>query len=508
MIVRAALASALLLAAAAPPSPLPLLVLGALVPAALALPRTTPRGAAWGGALFFAVYWGVTLLWVPQAGLRVGAWTVVAWLALVLTLALLGALFGRLLHHLAGAAALPLPVALTLAWMAVEVGRGLLLGPLAFPWLGIAVPLAAHPPLIQSAAWVGEAGVAVGVVLVNGVVAGAFSSPVRRGAGSAAPALRPLLTAVLAVAVAYVVGIARMERAAPVEVARLVAVQPAVPLEVKRGPEALAASVGAVERLLSAAGAEVERSGAAAVVLPETAVPAPLAEVDSLLEDWVRRVGVPVVVGVEGQVHGRRSNAVVAAGPGEATAWPVAHKVRLVPGVEWSPIPGDGWARGGEGGLLHVEGGETTAGLTLAPLVCIESASTAPARGQAARGADLLVNVTNDAWLAETPRWTRSPAFHQHPAHLAFRSVETGRGALRVGNNGLTEVVDPLGRRRRLLPPHEPGVASARVHRLPGSTPFVVAGWTLPWLVLAVTGGAALRPLLRPGSSSPAPTAG
>jgi apolipoprotein N-acyltransferase len=468
---------------------------------ALALPRATALGAARGGALFFAVHWGVALLWILQAGLRVGAWTVAAWLALVATLALLGAVFGRLLHHLAGAAGLPLPLALTLAWMSVEVGRGFLLGPLDFPWMGIALPLTAHPTLIQGAAWVGEVGVATGVVAVNGVVATAFMRRDVAGGEARTPALRALLAVALVLVGVHVGGTVRMERASILPVATLVAVQPAVPLEAKRGAAALPVSVAAVERLLPEVVAEVQRSGADGAVLPETALPAPVAEVESLLRGWARRVGVPLVVGVEGRLEGRRSNAVLVADTGAAASWPRAHKVRLVPGVEWSPLSDEGWARGGEAGLLEVERAGPGGAVTLAPLVCIESAGPRPALGQVARGADLLVNVTNDAWLAEAPIRSRSPAFHQHPAHLAFRSVETGRGALRVGNNGLSEAVDPLGRRRRLLAPHRPGAASARLHRLPGRTPFVVVGWVLPWLLLASAAAAALRPLVESATS-------
>lgn len=496
MTFRAAVVSALLLTAAAPPSPVPLLVLGALVPLALTLPRGSALQAARAGALFFAVHWGLLLLWIPRAGLRVGPWTLAAWLALVLTMSLLGALFGRLYHHLAGAARLPLGPALALAWMTVEIGRGTLLGPLNFPWMGIAVPLAAHPPLVQGAAWVGEAGVATAVVAANGLLAGAV-----RGARPGAPSRRrvagvavaPLAALGLGLAGVHLAGSVRIARAVPETVATLVAVQPAVSLEVKRGPDALAASFAGVEALLPAVRTAVERSTADAVVLPETALPADVDRVSPILAHWARSTGVPVVAGVEGRRGGRRSNAVVVATPGVPSSdWPLAHKVRLVPGVEWSPLPGRGWARGSEPGLLRV------AGFTVAPLVCIESAGPRPARDQVARGADLLVNVTNDAWLAEGPPATRSRAFHQHPAHLVLRAVETGRGALRVGNNGLTEVVDPLGRRRLLLEPHRPGVASARVERLAGRTPFVAGGWAAGWLVLGATLLASLRPLRLP----------
>jgi apolipoprotein N-acyltransferase len=134
-------------------------------------------------------------------------------------------------------------------------------------------------------------------------------------------------------------------------------------------------------------------------------------------------------------------------------------------------------------------------------LVCIESAGPEPARAQRRAGADVLVNVTNDAWLGEAPWWTRTAAFRQHPAHLRLRAVETGAGAVRVANNGLSTVVDPGGRERVLLPPHARGVAVATVESLRGAPPFVATGdvagpacLVLALLLALAPGGARGRP--------------
>ena len=57
-----------------------------------------------------------------------------------------------------------------------------------------------------------------------------------------------------------------------------------------------------------------------------------------------------------------------------------------------------------------------------------------------ASGAQLLVNVTNDGWFAQ------SPAAAQHLANSLFRAVETRRPLVRCGNTGLTGSIDPFGR--------------------------------------------------------------
>jgi len=142
-------------------------------------------------------------------------------------------------------------------------------------------------------------------------------------------------------------------------------------------------------------------------------------------------------------------------------------KVALVPGVEW--VPGGQMGRGPGVQPMNAPG-------RAGPLICIESAWSSLARRQAREGAGWLVNVTNDAWLGESATWTRTPAFRQHPRHLAFRSVETGLGALRAANNGLTGVVHPSGRWELLLPPHRAGVAVTTVESLPSATPFAMTG--------------------------------
>jgi apolipoprotein N-acyltransferase len=59
-----------------------------------------------------------------------------------------------------------------------------------------------------------------------------------------------------------------------------------------------------------------------------------------------------------------------------------------------------------------------------------------------ARGAELLVNMTNDAWYG------RTSAPYQHLAMSAFRAVENRRTLVRAANTGITAIVDPWGRVR------------------------------------------------------------
>jgi apolipoprotein N-acyltransferase len=72
--------------------------------------------------------------------------------------------------------------------------------------------------------------------------------------------------------------------------------------------------------------------------------------------------------------------------------------------------------------------------------ICYEAIFPELVREFTARGAELLVNVTNDAWYGTTS------APYQHLAMAAFRAVENRRYLVRAANTGITAVVDPRGR--------------------------------------------------------------
>ena len=76
----------------------------------------------------------------------------------------------------------------------------------------------------------------------------------------------------------------------------------------------------------------------------------------------------------------------------------------------------------------------------LGPLICYEAIFPGLARRFVVRGADVLVNVSNDGWYGE------SAALAQHLNLARVRAVENRRFLLRATNTGLTAVVDPYGR--------------------------------------------------------------
>ena len=90
-----------------------------------------------------------------------------------------------------------------------------------------------------------------------------------------------------------------------------------------------------------------------------------------------------------------------------------------------------------------------------------------------------LLNVTNDAWFGNTP----GP--HQHFAQSRLRAIEEGLPLVRAANNGISAVVDPLGRVVRSLPLGTDGVIDSNLPRAIPPTIYARLG-DVPVLLLVI----------------------
>ena len=116
-------------------------------------------------------------------------------------------------------------------------------------------------------------------------------------------------------------------------------------------------------------------------------------------------------------------------------------KIRLMPFGEYVPLPQ--WLPGAS--LITGIVGDFTPGTnyTLMPVanhragvfICIESAYPWIAQTMTKRGADVLINISNDGYLGPTA------VMRQHLANVIFRAVENGRPVLRVTNTGITAFI-------------------------------------------------------------------
>ena len=129
---------------------------------------------------------------------------------------------------------------------------------------------------------------------------------------------------------------------------------------------------------------------------------------------------------------------------------------------------------------LVVSVGDFTAGSSFEPLqagkirvgvlICFESIFPAIARREVEAGANLLVNLTNDAWYG------LSSAPYQSFAMSVFRAVETRRSLVRAANTGISGFVEPTGAIRVQSPLFEPAALTETVVLLDVQTVFTRTG--------------------------------
>lgn len=123
--------------------------------------------------------------------------------------------------------------------------------------------------------------------------------------------------------------------------------------------------------------------------------------------------------------------------------------------------------------------------IRIAPLICYEDLMPDLSRTFVkSAGANLLVNLTNDAWYGKTV------APWQHARLAQWRAIETRRSLVRVTNTGVTSVIDPKGEMIQSLPLFTGGVLKTEVPLLDGETFYVRFGdwfaWSATLLTLAV----------------------
>ncbi|MHB8908728.1 MAG: apolipoprotein N-acyltransferase [Syntrophales bacterium] len=121
-------------------------------------------------------------------------------------------------------------------------------------------------------------------------------------------------------------------------------------------------------------------------------------------------------------------------------------KVHLVPYGEYVPLrsyfPFIGKLVAGVGDFKPGKGFYPLSvdGHRLGVLICYEGIFPEAAGDYKRKGAELLVNITNDAWFGKTSAPT------QHLSMTAFRAVENRLYLVRAANTGISAIIDPTGK--------------------------------------------------------------
>jgi apolipoprotein N-acyltransferase len=343
-----------------------------------------------------------------------------------------------------GAAALLLAPAV---WVACEWAR---LGVIGQLWNAVGYSQAFEPALIQSARFGGVYAVSFLVVAFNAAVAYALF---KRSASGTLVSLAAVACVALAVYGASLTRVPGTERAPS---ALVVAVQPNVIPDFDRSEseyDALRRRHFELSdeglRSLDGVSEELPR----VVVWPESPMNFSLDRDRRFREELTQYVGGRRVSllfnSLEPAAGGGGYNAAVLV---NEKGLPAAQydKIRLMPFGEYVPLPRWLPGAGALGGVV----GDFTPGehYTLIPLgskegapragafICLESAYPDITRRLTLEGADVLVEMTNDAYQGDTS------ILRQHLSNAVFRAVETGRPLLRVTNTGVSARIDGQGR--------------------------------------------------------------
>jgi apolipoprotein N-acyltransferase len=186
-------------------------------------------------------------------------------------------------------------------------------------------------------------------------------------------------------------------------------------------------------------------------------------------------------------------------------------KIHLVPFGEYVPLrrwlsfadslTGEvsGFTSGRDRNTGHLPGG------TFATVICFEAIFPGEVRRfvnepdcpDPCLGAQLLINISNDAWFG------RVSGPDQHLEMARLRAVENRRWLLRATNNGHTVAIDPYGRIRARLPVDQAAALDAPYDFRSDRTVYTIFGDWWAWLCLLASLAMALRPPA-PESSVPA----
>ena len=448
------------------------------------------RAAALGGlAAGFAMYVGV-LYWIYPTMRAGGVGAGVSALGLLLLSLVLGLEFllaGLYGFYLRRAGLKVWPYVFALGWFLLEYGKvWVSLKAVWFPWFMLGYTQWAYTPLIQICSVTGVYGLSAAMAFTGALGASLFF--IDESGWKKALRFSP---AVLLLAGLWLFGRQELAKAEPpVRQLNVALLQPSIDQYAKWD----ASQAGGIEKIMQDLSAR--SAGAELALWPENALPCWLDEAECY--GWLKKAVSPragaSLVGSVSKGEGKHVSAFLLDGAGEITA--SYDKRQLVPFGEYVPM------RDFLGRYIKpvAELGEfepgrprqrlfALRGFRLGAAICYESIFPPLFAADAAAGADLFVNITNDGWYLDTS------APYQHFAANIFRAVETRRSIARAANNGISGVIDPWGRVIAKTALNERTVLEAGVPVNTGQSFFTLYGHWFSLAVLLAVGAFALAVL-------------
>ena len=488
-------------------APLMVAILRARAPETLQLEgqeRLLP-GTPWQGfllAYLSGVLWCLgTFYWIFDTMHRYGGLAIpVALLILIafcLYIGLYYGLFGLLLAAIAGGSERRALAAAPFLWVAMELARTRIS---AVPWELLGYAQTGNPMLTRIATLTGVYGLSFEIMLVNCVFAAAFLVSRERR--------KWLLWSAIAAAMILQAGEFLSPPAQPADHTALL-IQPNIPVQENWTTEYFQGTLRDLTwiSLHPPGGKEGQRFDL--IIWPES--PAPFFLNDSSFREviatvaqesrtWFLAGSVGVRSASESPQHTSDvfNSAALISPSGELTGR--YDKIHLVPFGEYVPFKSvlpfmdmitqqvGSFARGQSREPLEA------GGQRLGILICYESVFPDEVRDFARRGADVLVNISNDGWYGDSGAWK------QHMQQTQMRAVENGRWILVGTNTGVTGSVDPYGRIVATTGRKVRTVVAAPYALLSGTTFYTRHGDLFAYLCAIIYVGGLMARFLKTGS--------
>jgi apolipoprotein N-acyltransferase len=398
--------------------------------------------------------------------------TIVGWLALALYCAVYFALFAMAIRWASRLTAIGTAFFLASCWILLEYIRATAFT--GFPWLLLSHTQHNFETFIQSLDIVGAFGLGGIIVVINVLVYEAWKRK----------QVRPVVLATIVMCAVYGYGFARAGSIRMRSSLHVAAIQAAVPQEMKETLEGKYDPEGVLARYVNQTKSLAAKK-LDLIVWPETIFLFPYtlnvnpdaleednAKYARIAQDTLRDIaqsrGAHVLAGATtylpadlgyvadpvrarqipiGAWEQRYNSAVLVNAQGNYVDR--YDKMHLVPFGEYVPLPNfipflarfvpfdESLIAGTRHTIFRVASDQGTAQFGV--LICYEDADADLARQLRLAGAEFLVNMSNDAWFGESE-------LGQHFVSARYRAIENRMAVLRNGNNGITGIIDPLGR--------------------------------------------------------------
>jgi apolipoprotein N-acyltransferase len=370
-------------------------------------------------------------------------------------------------------------------WVPLEMARGF---PFDFPWDPLGTVLVNNIPLTRIATATGVYGLSFEIVLVTTAFAAAFLVDPRRR--------RLVLVAAIVVAGLLQAGeLVQPPKLAADRTARLVQANIPILNADQWTPQYFQDTLRELSDLSVPRSGELGPNEPAPdlVVWPES--PAPFfandANFRAAVSEVARRAHATVVVGSLGVPNAAQptsqlyNSAAVIAPSGD---WVARYdKIHLVPFGEYVPFKRVFTFAG----KLTREVGDFVPGESRQPLalgnykmgvfICYEAVYPGEIREFAKNGAQVLVNISDDAWFGETA----APVQHLNQARM--RAIENNRWLLRATDTGITGAIDPFGRVVAQAPRNQRTAIDVPYSVVTGTTFYTRHGNWFVWVCVIIS---------------------